>query len=83
MVSLRIALQAYFSTYRTMSYFLHMFEVNHGQPDQAAIDFNHGSDYCQNCAEAIVHFQHFTELVCKDFLRAEHPLLAIDALKNQ
>jgi hypothetical protein len=76
LISLRIALQAYFGTYQPMRYFLHIFDGKHGQK---VIDFNHSIDYSQNCAECIVHFQHFAELICKDFLRAEHQLLAIDA----
>lgn len=80
--SLKIALQAYFSTYKSMLYSLHLFDSTPGHPDQATIDFNHSSEYWQNCAETIVHFQHFAELVCKDFLRAEHALLAIDASKK-
>lgn len=80
-ISLKIALQAYFSTYRVMKYSLDLFNPV-TQLDRAYIDFNHSSAYCQNCAETIVHFQHFIELVCKDFLRNEHELLAIDASKD-
>jgi hypothetical protein len=79
MISLKIALQAYFSTYKSMLYSLHLFDGIQKQHDQKTIDSNHNGEYCQNCAETILHFQHFAELVCKDFLRAEHGLLAIDA----
>jgi hypothetical protein len=82
MVSLKIALQAYFSTFKAMMRSVKLFEASQGPTDQAEIDSGHNSDYCQNCAEAIVHFQHFAELVCKDFLRAEHDLLAIDATQK-
>ena len=82
MLSLKIALQAYFSTYRSMGHFLHLFGSKKKQHTQATIDHNHTYEYCQYCAETIIHFQHFAELVCKDFLRAEHPLLAIDASRR-
>jgi len=33
-------------------------------------------EYHEAFAETVIHFHHFAELVIKDFLRAEHPLLA-------
>lgn len=77
-VSLKIALQAYFSTYEAMQRSLGQLEGS----DQEEIDAGHTNAYCQNCAEAILHFQHFAELVCKDLLRAENDLLAIDATQR-
>lgn len=78
LLSLNVALKSYFSTYNLMKYSLHLFDsgVNN---DQATIDFNHPTSYCLACSEAIVHFQHFAELICKEFLRQDHPLLAVDA----
>lgn len=78
LLSLRIALRAFFSTYQSMRYSLHLFDARSSE-DQETIDFNHSPSYCEACAESIVHFQHFVELICKDFLRADHPLLADDA----
>jgi hypothetical protein len=82
MVSLKIALKAYFTTYKSMQHSLHLFDESQKVHDQKTVDFNHNSEYWENCAEAVVHFQHFAELVCKDFLRSEHALLAIDASKK-
>jgi len=78
LLSLKIALKAYFTTYKSMKYSLHLFD-NNNNIDQATIDANHNTYYCELCSETIVHFQHFIELICKDYLRAEHPLLAVDA----
>jgi hypothetical protein len=77
LLSLRIALKSYFSTYKCVRGQLNKFEseYKHGQQ---VIDFNTlGSEYIENCAETVVHFQHFVELVCKDLLRREHELLAL------
>lgn len=78
LLSLRVALRAYFSTYEAMSYALHLFDPGR-QEDQSVVDFNHSTAYCEASTEAILHFQHFIELFCKDVLRADHPLLAADA----
>jgi hypothetical protein len=75
LVSLRIALEAWFSTYRALGPKIHMFDSDY-KLDQGTYDFNHGSAYFEAYSETIVHLQHFAELVCKDFLRFEHPLLA-------
>ena len=76
--SLKLALQAYFSTYQPMHFKLDIFDPASGSPinTQELIDLNHPYYYCELCTETIVHFQHFAELICKDFLRQEHPLLA-------
>jgi hypothetical protein len=73
LISLRTALYAYFSTYQSFRYRLHVFSHPNSQED---LDFNHSNDYCERCADCIVHFQHFAELVCKSFLRRDHPLLS-------
>jgi hypothetical protein len=76
LISLKIALKAYFSTYQTSRFFLHSIDPSKNQ-NRDAIDANHGIEYCEACAECIVHFQHFAELVCKSFLREDHKLLAV------
>lgn len=82
LLSLRIALKAYFSTYQSMKYRLHLFD-SLDNVDEETIDFNHFSPYFELYAETIVHFQHFAELVFKDFLRAEHPLLTVDNVDSK
>jgi hypothetical protein len=78
LLSLKIALKSYFSTYRSMKYSLHIFEPNSGYT-QDNIDRAHGYGYFEACTETIIHFQHFTELFVKEALRKEHPLLANEA----
>jgi hypothetical protein len=75
LLSLRVALKAYFSTYKTMQYSIHLFEPQ-SKADQKTIDHGHSVAYCEASTEAILHFQHFVELFIKDVLRKEHPLLA-------
>jgi len=84
LLSLRIALRSYFSTYQAMCYCLHgvvdlLEDVKKEdlEKKQKETDFLHSTEYCALYGQTIVHFQHFAELVCKDFLRREHPLLAI------
>ena len=79
--SLKIALKSYFSTYQSMKYSLHIFDPKNKEK-QGDIDFYHTPSYCEFCSEAIIHFQHFVELVCKDILRKSHSLLANDASKK-
>lgn len=79
LLSLRIGLKAYFETYRSMHMQMHLFD---GSRDVDTIDYHHTDAYIENFTEAILHIQHFIELVCKDFLREEHPLLAVDASKK-
>jgi hypothetical protein len=79
LISLRTALYSYFSTYQTFQHRLHIFLRPNSQED---VDFNHSNDYCERCADCIVHFQHFAELVCKSFLRRDHPLLSDIASGN-
>lgn len=78
-ISLKIALKAYFSTYQTMKYSLHIFNDEHSNK---SIDINHWPEYSVACTETIVHFQHFAELIIKDLLRKKHELLALDASKE-
>lgn len=81
LVSLKIALKAYFSTYQTFKSHLYVFNKD-DDTDQESIDYLHRNSYCEACAETIVHFQHFAELVCKKILRDDHPLLSDTALNN-
>lgn len=80
LISLRIALKAYFSTFQKFRSNLRIFETS-ATSGQKKIDAEEYSiAYCEACAECIVHFQHFAELVCKNFLRNDHPLLSDTAL---
>jgi hypothetical protein len=75
LLSLRIALEAYFSTYQAIKYHIHLFEKT-SNLDQDTIDSNHSIAYFNAYAETILHFHHFIELALKNLLRSEHPLLA-------
>jgi len=78
LLSLRIGMKAYFSTSKSMVSRLHIFSDTanlHG----LSPDCMHSIDYCSLYGQVIIHFQHFAELICKDVLRTEHDLLAIDA----
>lgn len=79
LVSLKIGLKAYFSTYQSMKFSLHIFDNEH---NNESIDSNHWTEYCVACAETIVHFQHFAELIIKDLLRKKYELLVLDASKD-
>lgn len=74
LISLKIALESYYSTYQAFKYRLHIFQ-NPTSPN-IDIEFNHSNEYCERSADCIVHFQHFAELACKSLLRNDHPLLA-------
>ncbi len=78
LLSLKIALESYFSTYSSVKYSIAQID-NSVDLGQDQIDWLHNSQYRQLYAETIVHFQHFAELVCKDLLRGEHILLSVDA----
>ncbi len=78
LLSLRIALRAYFSTYKAMESRLHVF-TDPSSKQEKDHDYLHSTDYCSLYGQIVVHFQHFAELVCKDILRAEHDLMAVDA----
>jgi len=69
-LSLRIALEAYFSTYKASKHSINPIDP---QLDARMEDNIH---YHQAYAEAIVHFQHFFELIIKQILRKDHVLLA-------
>jgi hypothetical protein len=56
---------------------LHVAGPARNDEEQQIRDFNLGSRYRDAAFEAIVHFQHFAELVIKSVLRADHELLVI------
>lgn len=87
--SLRIALKAYFGTYQSFKHRLYIFDPSYSPPDaktdaekQNDIDRNHNQEYSENATEAIIHFQHFAELICKRILRRDHVILATDLSKK-
>jgi len=55
-VSLKTALKAYFSTYQACKLNL-------------LGEQSYNNSYCEACIETIIHFQHFSELVCKKILK--------------
>lgn len=68
--SLRIALKSYFNTYHSMLSRLDYYTNN--------VEKVYLSDpYYESYIETIVHFQHFFELIIKDLLERENPLLAV------
>ncbi|MEI6443334.1 MAG: hypothetical protein WCO29_09465 [Nostocales cyanobacterium ELA583] len=83
-LSLRIALKAYFSTYQCFNGLLYQIidEDDKDWPDELRY-YNQKENlkYREAYAECIVHFHHFAELVCKNFLHNENPLL-IRKFKN-
>lgn len=78
LLSLKIALESYFSTYSGVKFTISQLG-NLVDLDQDQIDRLHNSQYRQLYAETIVHFQHFAELASKDLLRSEHALLSVEA----
>lgn len=73
--SARIALRAYVSTTFAIHGRLHLVEPANTQDEQLDRDSNQPAAYREAAMEALVHFQHFAELVVKDALRGEHELL--------
>jgi hypothetical protein len=80
-ISLRVALYAYFSTYKSMKYNL----ISMIKPESYAlddidefIDSQHSIEYVELYADTIVHFQHFIELTSKEILRKDHELLVLN-----
>lgn len=79
LLSLGVALRAYFSTYQQVSMNFFLFDED-GNPIEE--DNEHQISYYTSCFETIIHLQHFFELVCKAFLRNEHPLLALESAQK-
>jgi hypothetical protein len=76
-VSLKVALKSYFSTYQTFKGHLYIF--NDSEITTEEIDYYHRNSYCEAYAETIVHFQHFSELVCKKILKDKKGALSLYA----
>jgi hypothetical protein len=78
-LSLRLGLHAYFSSYAAVRpYWRLLHDPQAGSPGGDP-DKQYAVSYCESAAEAIVHLQHFFELVFKGYLRSRHRLLATDA----
>ena len=75
--SLKIALKAYYSTYNALLGRLH-----EGYPSGNLEVWSLTHDYYEYFSEAMVHFQHFFELIIKDILEKENPLLAVRATQK-
>lgn len=81
LISLRLALKAYFSTYKSFSYRIRTLDAQRASTEEEIIH-SHRSAYCEAYTECIVHFQHFAELSCKGFLRSDHQLLADSVIRE-
>jgi hypothetical protein len=75
LLSLRSSLRSYFSTYGSMR---RAFPWITESDDHSREDRFHSVNYSESAAEAVIHFQHFVELVCKDYLQDRHLLLVTD-----
>ncbi|MDM5291718.1 hypothetical protein QUF81_00175 [Peribacillus simplex] len=81
-ISLKTALNSYFSTYKRSNLFFarvlteeeNKGEKNHGYEN----DYYYITQYIEAYTETILHFQHFIELVCKEILRKENELLVLN-----
>ncbi|MDB9452656.1 hypothetical protein [Dolichospermum circinale] len=78
-LSLKIALKAYFSTYHCYDCGQFYFRDLITDDSHKICDVFGGklilSKYCEAYTECIIHFHHFAELVLKNFLRHDNPLL--------
>jgi hypothetical protein len=77
-ISLKIALKAYFSTYHCYKSSMNLFIINGDWSDDIIypgyLEKPMLAKYCEAYTECIIHFHHFAELVCKNFLRHDNPL---------
>ena len=76
LLSLRLALKAYFSTYKSAKHTVNILLQSGLKMSKEEIDQTLSHEYMISCYEAILHLHHFVELVCKNILRNIHPLLA-------
>jgi hypothetical protein len=74
LLSLRISLQAFTATAKSLSTMA--YRVMEGE--SGTYDEEYPGDYIKNSVEAIIHLQHFLELVVKDLLRRVHHALPYD-----
>lgn len=81
-LSLKIALKSYFSTYLAVkdNLITHPNSYSFILNDLENLEYN--NKYYEASSETIIHFQHFFELVIKDILGKESPLLAVKANTN-
>jgi len=82
-LSLRIALKAFFSTYRSIN---HLKKIEYDEL-KGMIKENKPNSICckayqEAYTEAIIHFQHFIELIMKDLLKEKHIFLIVDDTKK-
>lgn len=80
-LSLKIALENYFYSYYSIKrelvdYYEYGVSINNFD------SVKYTDKYYECCFESIVHFQHFFELIIKDMLEKENPLLAVRANQN-
>lgn len=75
-ISLKIAINAYFSTYRAIIYNFNQIENpgNYRQTEEQ-LDRTYFNPYYEAYAETITHFHHFIELTLKRVLQSKHELL--------
>ena len=73
LLSLRIAMRAYFSTHKSIVLLREIIDPN--VKDKKQVDYLHSTEYRSLYGQVVIHFQHFAELVCKDFLRSCAPPL--------
>lgn len=82
MISLKIAINAYFSTYHAVMYNFIAIKNPPKKWEKDRQDQNNYMDAYFECyAEAITHFHHYIELKLKRILEKENPLLVIE-IKN-
>lgn len=70
-LSLKIALIAYFSTYKYSEKMIAKYNS-----DNDFIPQDSSLKYCELHSQTIIHFHHYIELILKDILREKHPMLA-------
>ena len=75
-ISLKTAINSYFSTYKSSKHFFGNI-LNESSFTELESDLQYGSDYIEKYSETIIHFQHFIELICKEILREKHELLVL------
>jgi len=76
-ISLKLSLKSFFSTYYSFRGKMHY--ITDALKKEDEYEEKYTKHYIENCCESILHFHHFTELIFKDILYREHPLLAIDS----
>jgi len=76
-ISLKLSLKSFFSTYYSFTRKMHY--ITDAIEKKEEYEEEYTKSYIENCCEAILHFHHFVELIFKDILYREHPLLAVDA----